>query len=129
MENELRPGYDQVVRFDFQSRTRIEETGAPQETLKGGGGDGTSGGMTEDWKAGVDRQLTQLHSDVRALLNRGVAAVVALAILIGGLYLYTNQKFDAVNSRLTQIEVQQAKMEATISGKLDLIAERLPAKK
>jgi len=129
MENELRPGYDQVVRFDFQSRTRIEETGAQQENLKGGGGDGTSGGMTEDWKASVDRQLAQLHSDVRALLNRGVAAVVALAILIGGLYLYTNQKFDAVNSRLAQIEVQQAKMEATISGKLDLIAERLPAKK
>jgi hypothetical protein len=98
---------------------RGEQADRPRP-LNGKGGDGTSGGVSDDWKASVDRQLGQLHSDVRALLNRGVAAVVGLALMIGGLYLYSNQKFDSVNQRLTGIEVQQAKADA----KLDLLLER-----
>jgi hypothetical protein len=100
-------------RLTEQNRER------PHPPLNGGGGGGTSGGMTDDWKESVDRQLGQLHADVRALLNRGVAAVVALALLIGGLYLYTNEKFDGINQRLTGIEVQQAKVDAKLDALLD----------
>lgn len=88
--------------------------------MHGGGGGGTSGTVTDDWKASVDRQLGQLHGDVRALLNRGVGAVVALALMIGGLYLYGNDRYERLGQRLTAIEVQQAKTDA----KIDLIVQR-----
>lgn len=91
-----------------------------QHRLKIGGGDGTSGGMSDDWKESVDRQLGQLHGDVRALLNRGVVAVVALAAMIGGLYLRTDEKFEKVSDRLAAIE---AKIER-IDGKIDLLLDR-----
>jgi len=93
--------------------------------LRGDGGGGTSGGVTEDWKASVDRQLDQLHKDVRALLRWGVAAVVALAFMIAGLYERTNSRFDAVTTRIGGMEVQQAH----ISDKLDQLLERTPPKK
>ncbi|QSR18442.1 hypothetical protein [Novosphingobium sp. KA1] len=95
------------------------ELDAARQLLKGGGGDGISGGMSDDWRESVDRQLGQLHSDVRALLNRGVAAVVALALMIGGLYIYFNEKFEKVSDRLTAVE---RKMDA-IDVKLDVLVE------
>lgn len=113
------PDYTSVISVDFRGGMWSSEQHDRQPGLKEGGGDGTSGGMTDDWKESVDRQLGQLHADVRALLNRGVAAVVALALLIGGLYLYTNEKFDGINQRLTGIEVQQAKADAKLDALLD----------
>lgn len=91
-----------------------------ERALKGGGDDGTSGGMSDDWKSSVDRQLGQLHNDVRALLNRGVMAVVALAALIAGQYIYFNEKFEKVGDRLSAME---RKVDA-IDAKLDLLVER-----
>ncbi len=93
------------------------------DRLKGGGGDGTSGGVTDDWKASVDRQLAQLHDDARRAESRLAAAAIALAAMIAGLYLYTNEKFDRVGQRLSGIEVQQARIDA----KLDRLIERIPA--
>jgi hypothetical protein len=99
--------------------------------LKGVGGGGTSGGMTDDWKANVDRQLGVLHSDVRALLNRGVIAVVALAAMIAGLYLYSNEKFEAMRTDIAAVREQQVKSagesatrDAVTNGKLDVLLER-----
>ena len=66
------------------------------QRLQRGGGGGTSGGVTDDWKASVDRQLGQLHGDVRALLRVGTGAAVGLAALVGGLYLRTDAKFLAL---------------------------------
>ena len=92
--------------------------------MRDGGSDGTSGGVTDDWKTSVDRQLAQLHGDVRSLLNRGAAAVVALALMIGGLYIRTDMKFERVEERLGHIEVQQQKLD----DKIDIVAARLDAK-
>lgn len=107
----------------------VEEMQRNLARLKSGDGDGTSGGVTDDWKMSVDRQLGQLHGDVRALLNRGVMAAVALAAMIAGLYLYTNDKFERLNQRLSAVEVQQAKSDAAINGKLDVLLERKEAVK
>jgi hypothetical protein len=102
-----------------------------RERLKNGGGDDTSGGMTDDWKKSVDSQLGQLHRDVRALLNRGVMAVVALAAMIAGLYLYSNEKFEAIRTDIALVREQQAKTageaatrDAVTNGKLDVLLER-----
>lgn len=105
-----------------QMRARIAELTIEleQHRLKSGGGDGTSGGMSDDWKESVDRQLGQLHGDVRALLNRGVVAVVALAAMIGGLYVRTDEKFEKVSDRLAAVE---AKMER-IDEKIDTLLAR-----
>jgi hypothetical protein len=105
--------------------TMLRSSESERNALKEGDGDGTSGGVTEDWKADVERRLGQLHDDVRALLNRGVLAVIGLAGMIGGLYLYTNAKFDTLNARLGGIETQAA----TLNGKLDLLLERTAPKK
>lgn len=102
-----------------QARDALRED---QVRLKGGGSDGTSGGVTDDWKASVDRQLVQLHDDVRRAETRLVAAAIALAAMIAGLYLYTNEKFDRIGQRLSAIEVQQARIDA----KLDRLIERIP---
>lgn len=52
-----------------QMRLRIAELTAEleQHRLKSGGGDGTSGGMTEDWKKSVEDRLVDLRTDMREL--------------------------------------------------------------
>lgn len=103
---------------------KVDELAAQVRHLSNLGGGGTSGGMSDDWKESVDRQLTQLHGDVRALLNRGVVAVVALAAMIAGLYLYFNEKFEKVSDRLAAVERKVDSMDERLSGKLDLLIER-----
>lgn len=90
------------------------------DALQNAGGGGTSGGMSDDWKESVDRQLGQLHGDVRALLGRGVVAVVALAGMLAGLYFYIDTKTGAIDDRLRAVEVRQVE----INGKLDRLIER-----
>jgi hypothetical protein len=109
----------------------MEQLHADVERLRKQGGDDTSGGMTDDWKASVDRRLGELHNDVRALLNRGVIAVVALAAMIAGLYLYSNEKFEAIRTDIAAVREQQAKSageaatrDAVTNGKLDVLLER-----
>lgn len=96
----------------------------PDPPLQDGGGGGTSGGMSDDWKENVDRQLGQLHGDIRALLNRGVATVVALAVLIAGQYVYFNEKFEKVSDRIAALETKIEGMDARVAGKLDILIER-----
>lgn len=109
----------------------VDEMQRNLDRLKKGGGGGTSDGMTEDWKVSVDRRLSELHGDVRALLNRGVIAVVALAAMVAGLYLYSNEKFEAIRTDIAAVREQQAKTageaatrDAVTNGKLDVLLER-----
>ncbi len=117
-----------LVNESFEDLSRSLNDSA---ALKGGDGGGTFGGVTDDWKASVDRQLGELHGDVRALLNRGVIAVVALAAMIAGLYLYSNEKFEAIRTDIAAVREQQAKSageaatrDAVTNGKLDVLLER-----
>lgn len=82
--------------------------------LKRGGGGGTSGGMTEDWKASVDAQLVQLHGDVRNLLYGLIGGF--LFLIAGGAAIYVK-----LSEQATAIQIEQAKS----SSKLDNIDERL----
>lgn len=107
-------------------REQARDTGP----LRDGGGGGTSGGVTDDWKASVDRQLGQLHADIRAMLNRGVAAVVALAALIGGLYVRGDIQEEQLRARVHSVELRLEKMDAKldrIDEKLNLLVDRKQA--
>lgn len=95
--------------------------------LKAGGPGGTSGDMGEDWKASVDRQLAQLHGDVRNLLYGLIASFIALG---GGGWLI----YDKLSEQMTILRVEQAKAagdvatrDAVTNGKLDRLLERREA--
>lgn len=110
---------------------RTAEFDRMRRELERGGGGGTSGGMTDDWKTSVDRQLQQLHSDVRTLWKSGLAATFVLAGMIAGLYLYANAKFDAVQQQLLSVQVNAQRLEGKVDtlevrlgGKLDVLLER-----
>lgn len=98
----------------------------PKRQLNSRGGDGTSGGVSDDWKASFDRQLAQLHGDVRNLLLGGLAAVVLLLTAIGGLYLHTDGKFDGVEGRLRGLEIEAAKTNAKLDQLLERTGPRAP---
>ncbi|WP_155006442.1 hypothetical protein [Sphingomonas hengshuiensis] len=51
-----------------QLHSSEEQQRIAQEQWKRTGGGGNDGGMSDDWKQGVDRQLGQLNADVRSLL-------------------------------------------------------------
>lgn len=90
-----------------------QQQDAIAERLRAGGGGGTSGGVTDDWKASVDRQLAELHGDVRALLY-GLIAGFLFLIAAGG-YAYSK-----LTDQQTVAQVAQAKTDA----KIDLLVER-----
>lgn len=104
------------------------------DLLKGGGGGGTSGGMTEDWKQSVDRQLAQLHSDLRAMLYFLIGAAVIFTGMVGGLYIRTDGKFEAIEAkaqaRADKADERLSKIEASlaaISAKLEERSSKSPA--
>ena len=92
--------------------------------LYGDGGGGTSGGVTDDWKSSVDRQLGQLHGDVRNLLYGLIAGFLILAA--GGLALFDRQatRLSAIEQRQERLEGKLETQDARINGKLDLLLER-----
>lgn len=101
------------------------------DRLKGGDGGGTSEGMSDDWKESVDRQLAQLHGDVRHLLFG----------LIGGFLILGGAGWTAyakLSDQITEQRVEQAKSAGEIEGritkmdgKLDLLLDQrtAPAKR
>lgn len=89
-----------------------------EKRLKGRGGGDTPSGMTDDWKADVDRQLVQLHADIRALLYGLIAG--CLFLIGGGWAMY--------NSVMTQVATLQVDVAKT-NGKIDLLLERSAPKK
>ncbi len=86
------------------------------------GGGGTSGGMQDEWKISVDRQLGQLHGDVRNLLY-GLIGGFLFVISAGGV------AYVKLSDQVGEVRTEQAR----ISGKLDLLIERMkptePAKR
>lgn len=97
---------------DRFAQIRERENAVRELELKMKGGGGTSGGVTDDWKADVERQLGQLHGDVRLLL----AALIAGFLLLAGGGWVLHQATSA------QIQ-QQAVALARIEGKIDAAAE------
>lgn len=98
---------------------RVErlEAAIDDAVLKNGGGDGTSGGMSGDWKDSVNAQLTQLHADVRNLLLGGLAAAV---LLFGGLVTV----YFKLSDQMTTVQVEQAKAGEKLN-KVDDIDQKL----
>lgn len=96
-----------------------------REELRQGSGDGTSGGMSDDWKASVDRQLGQLHGDVRALLYGLVGGFLFLIVGGVGAYIALDSKSDArfgkIEDRLTAIERKIDATDAGVNAKLDAL--------
>jgi hypothetical protein len=125
---------------DDQFLHEIEEREKTRASLRGGGGGGNSGGMTDDWKKGVEDQLRTLHDDFRKIIGWIIAAIGVPLIAIIGLYVYNGTRFDATNARIdaltnqaSAIRVDQERQrgdlreaDTRINGKLDRIGDRLP---
>lgn len=111
---------DDRLRDMLADLQRGREALLDRQHLREVGGGGTSGGVTDDWKASVDRQLEQLHGDVRNLLYALVGGFLLLAGMIVGQAIRTDEKFSAVQASVAQVRVDQAKMDA----KVDLLIER-----
>lgn len=105
----------------FGLRAQLADAQRRIDALQQGGGGGTSGSVTEDWKVSVDRRLRDLHDDFRRLLQWGAGAVVVVVAMIGGLYLRTDAKFEAINARMAAIERRADRIEL----KLDQLLERM----
>lgn len=123
---------DAVSRFGHALQGGRNSANGP---LKPGNGGGTSGGMTDDWKESVDRQLGQLHGDVRALLYGLLGAAAFLLAAIAALYAYTDSKaegvrssissqVDGVDARLRALETSQARVEGKLDSALARQAKR-----
>lgn len=81
----------------------------------------------ESWQASVDRRLGQTEGDIRSLLRYGAAAVVALALAIGGLYLYTGSQVAPLQSTVSRLDERTAaiqKQQDSMSAKLDQLIAR-----
>lgn len=89
------------------------------------------GRMSDDWKESVDRQLGQLHDDVRNLLIGLIGGFLVLAA--GGItaYVQLEGKVDGrltkVEDRLTSIERKVDAMDDGINAKLDALLDRQPS--
>lgn len=90
------------------------------ERLKGSGVDGTSGGVTEDWKASVDRQLEQLHGDVRHLLY---GLITGFLFLLGAGGFAYSKLSDQVSDGRVQAQRIEGKID-TLGAKLDAANDR-----
>lgn len=116
---------DRLLRtLELERRAAEAADRAERVALRMTGGGGTSGGMTDDWKIAVDRQLVQLHGDVRNLLYGLIGGCVLLAGMVGGLYLRNDAKFEAIDLRM------QARAEKTDErlGKIEATLARIDAK-
>lgn len=99
--------------------------------LKGGPPSGTSGGMTDDWKTDVERQLVQLHGDVRNLLYGLVGGFLLLAGAGWVAYDKLNDQMTGFRAELSTTRIEQVKAigevqtrNAEINGKIDVLLER-----
>jgi hypothetical protein len=91
-----------------------------QRDLREGGPGGTSGDVTDDWKASVDRQLEQLHGDVRHLLY---GLITGFLFLLGAGGFAYSKLSDQVNDGRVQTQRIEGKID-TLGAKLDAAAER-----
>lgn len=112
-----------------------------REALQLGGGGGTSGGVSDDWKTSVEGQLKQLHDGLGKVQNWIIVGIAGPLLAIIGLYAYTgsqttslNGRIDTVTTRIDtrlapidqkigQVQIDQARLETKIDG---LIRQRGP---
>ena len=76
----------------------------------------------ESWQASVDRRLGQTEGDIRSLLRYGVVSVVALALGIGGLYLYVDGQVDPLKATVSRLDERTSviqKQQDSMNEKLD----------
>jgi hypothetical protein len=115
-----------MADVDWRLRRFREREAELEQRLKAAGGDGTSGGMSDDWKESVNEQLKQLHGDVRNLLYGVLGSFV---ILTGaGATAYVK-----LSDQVTEMRVAQAQSGArfdAMDAKLDELLDReKPARK
>ena len=72
--------------------------------------------MSDDWKAGVDRQLDQLHGDVRLLMG---ALIAGFLILLGAGW----AGYAKLADQIAQDRVEQAEFKGSVDAKLDRLLE------
>lgn len=121
-----------VAAIDLR-RSEAQQLDA-ERRLKMAGPGGTSGGVTDDWKASVDAQLKQLREDVQQVRNWIVVGIAGPLLAIIGLYVYTGTKFDAVGAKFDIVETRIVGVESKVNllaveqaktnAKLDLLLER-----
>jgi len=127
---QTKPDYTNVVHLNV---ARIDDGPVVvAEALKTGGGGGNSGGMASDWKESVDRQLTQLHVDVRHLLLGCIGAVV---LIVGAGW----AGYVKLSDQIAEFRISQAQSSEKLSAiderlkqsdeKLDRIVDKLDASK
>jgi len=121
---------DRLLR-SVEAATLENEAADTGEAFTRALGGGTSGGMTDDWKASVERQLEQLHGDVRALLYGLIGGGIFL--LGAGWVAYdklndqmtrTHDEIAAVQVNAQRVEGKIDTLEARLGGKLDVLLER-----
>lgn len=97
----------------------VRENAVRELELKLKGGGGTSGGVTDEWKADVERRLGELASEFKWLRGLFLGGCAAGAAAIGGLYLYIDAKVANVDAKLSPMATTIARIE----GKIDAAAE------
>ncbi len=105
---------------------RLLELEQSYRSLNHGGGGGTSDGVTDDWKADVERQLGQLHGDVRNLLYGLIGGFLVIAAAGWAAYQALEGKFAPIEDRLTKLEVTVGKIETKVD-RLERIEAKLDA--
>ena len=113
----------------FQNSQTLGEGLEQRFQSQRGGGNG--GDMSDDWKISVDRQLGQLHGDVRGLLYGLIGGF--LFLIAGGVagYLLLDGRFGSLESkldiRITKVEDRMTSLERkvdSIDTKIDILLER-----
>lgn len=127
VEDRLRFQLEEIARQRAEHRQDVGR-------LHAGGGGGTSGGVTDDWKASVDAQLKQLREDVQQVRNWIVVGIAGPLLAVIGLYVYTGTKFDVVAAKFDIVETRIVGVESKVNllaveqaktnAKLDLLLER-----
>ncbi|QCB42214.1 hypothetical protein E5673_08200 [Sphingomonas sp. PAMC26645] len=125
---------DESAKALLADLQRGREALVDRQHLRHGNGGGTSGGVTDDWKASVDAQLKHLREDVQQVRNWIVVGVAGPLLAVIGLYVYTGTKFDAVSAKFDIVETRIVGVESKVNvlaveqaktnAKLDLLLER-----
>lgn len=91
-----------------------------------GGGNGTSGGMSDDWKATVESQLFQLHGDVRLLIGAGIAALLVALGAIAGSHMALSNQVSSAQVDIGKVSAREDALDKrldSIDGKLDKLLD------
>lgn len=90
---------DRKIEVLMNDLKEAREDARSARALRDAGGGGTSDGMGP-WEASVDRQLGQLHTDVRDLLRYSLGAFVLVFGAIITVFIMLSSKIDASTERL-----------------------------